>query len=603
MPNECVIHISPFLIDLLPGIVLKCQMSVIKVLPIELRNKIAAGEVIERPASVVKELIENSLDAGSTDIGIEILHGGKGLIRVTDDGRGMSREDALLCIERHATSKLSTEADLFNIRTLGFRGEALPSIASVSKMRLLTGLKDSQTIDNGGVGVAIEISGGEIKETSELPCRGTSVEVRDLFFNIPARKKFLKSDTTELFHIIETVTREALSHWLIAFRLYTEKQETINLYRASGRRERIMQTFGQEFVEGLLEARSSRPGLDMTAFVTRGDDFRNSRSHQYIFINGRPVKDQTISHAIYSAYEGILPHGKHPVFFLFFDMDPKRIDVNVHPTKREVRFENKDEIHRFVGGGLREELKRYRTSRMQDAGLAVAQDQRESVVTGSPSNESWPVHPNGYPLTQKEVFGTHVVSESLALPYRPSLSFIYLGDTFIALAGKGGVTLIDHHAAHERVLYEKLISGTDLNSHPLLFPRQVKLSHKEYRVILENREVLEGLGMELDDFGHDTLIVRSLPDALNAADLRGILSDVAAAFLEGTKPFGPVRELVAAKMACHSSVRGKEILREEEVRQLLSDLEKTDSPDQCPHGRPTRIFLSLDDLKKMFKRK
>lgn len=579
-------------------------MPQIRVLPVELRNKIAAGEVIERPASVVKELIENAVDAESTDIGIEVLHGGKGLIRVTDDGQGMNREDALLCLERHATSKLKAENDLFNIRTLGFRGEALPSIASVSRMRLLTGLKDPPPAGEGGpgaVGVAIEISGGEIKGMSDVPCRGTSVEVRDLFFNIPARKKFLKSDSTEVFHIIDTVTRQALSHWSTSYRLFTEKHETMSLYRASGPRERIMQTFGQEFVEGLLEVRSSRPGLDMTAFVTGGDDFRNSKSHQYIFINKRPVKDQTISHAVYSAYEGILPREKHPVFFLFFDIDPQRIDVNVHPTKREVRFENKDEIHRFVSAGLREALKKHRS--VSVAGYAVGQGQGDNTMAGSSVNEPRPVHHGAYPFPREGGPATDAVSENLDFSYRPHLPFIYLGDTFIAVAGKGGLTLIDHHAAHERILYEKLIRRTDMNSHPLLFPKQVKLSLKEYRAILENRDVLGGLGMELDDFGHDTLIVRSLPDALNAADLRGILSDVAAALLEGTRPFGPVRELVAAKMACHSSVRGKEILREEEVQRLLSDLEKTESPDQCPHGRPTRIFLSLDDLKKMFKRK
>ncbi len=568
-------------------------MSRINILPIELRNKIAAGEVIERPASVVKELVENALDAGCSSVTVEVLHGGKGLIRVADDGAGMDREDALLCLERHATSKLKNEDDLFNIMTMGFRGEALPSIASVSRMRLVTGTAESTA------GVAIEIAGGEIGQITDFPARGTSVEVRDLFFNIPARKKFLKSDATELFHVIDSVTREALSHWTIGFRLLTERQETMNLYKASGAKERIAQIYGLEFTDGLLKADFGRRGLEMTAFVSKWDNFRNGRSHQYIFINGRPVKDQTISHAVYAAFEGILPHDKHPVFFLFLSIDPGEVDVNVHPSKREVRFEHKDEIHRFISAGVREAVRAERTARMEDAGYRIQDTGYE--MQGTENHASWIMHHGSYP--PKEFADADALSENLDFPYRPSLPFIYLGDTFIALAGKGGLTLIDHHAAHERVLYERFLKGTGLNSHPLLFPKQVRLSHTEHKVILENKELIEGLGMEIDDFGHDTLVVRSLPEALSAADMRGILSDVASALFEGDQPFSSLRELIASRIACHGSVRGKEILHEEEVQRLLSDLEKTDRPDQCPHGRPTRIFLSLDDLKKMFKRK
>jgi DNA mismatch repair protein MutL len=570
------------------SIILKYRMPRVKVLPVELRNKIAAGEVIERPASVVKELTENSIDAGCSNITIEVLHGGKGLIKVADDGVGMEREDALLCLERHATSKLKDENDLFNITTMGFRGEALPSVASVSRMSLVSGPGDAAS------GVAIEISGGEIKEIKDFPARGTTVEVRDLFFNIPARKKFLKSDATELFHVIDAVTKEALSHWTVGFRLLTGKHETMSLVKAADARERIIQIYGLEFMEGLIETGSERPGMKLTAFVTKGDNFRNSRSHQYIFINGRPVKNQTISHAVYMAFEGILPRDKHPVFFLFLDVDPKRVDVNVHPTKREVRFENKDEIHRFVAAVLREAIRKERTEYIEP-------------FTEAPSSSSPFVRGEGLVAesapTAYQSPSQSLSSEPLELGYRPFLPFIYLGDTFIAMAGKGGLTLIDHHAAHERILFESFLKRVNLNSHALLFPKQVKLSHKEYRVVLDNKGLLEELGMEIDDFGHDTLIVRSLPDSLKDADLRGILSDIASALLEGIQPFSSLQELLAARIACHSSVRGKEILHQEELQRLLSNLEKTENPDQCPHGRPTRIFLSLDDLKKLFKRK
>ncbi|HXX53810.1 MAG TPA: DNA mismatch repair endonuclease MutL [Thermodesulfovibrionales bacterium] len=565
-------------------------MSQIKILPIKVRNKIAAGEMIERPASVVKELIENSLDALSTNIRIEVLRGGKGLIRVNDDGCGMDREDALLCLERHATSKLGAADDLFSISTMGFRGEALPSIASISKMRLITGLKDAP------FGVSVEVQGGEVKEVRDFPAQGTSVEVRDLFFNTPVRKKFLKSDRTELYHIIDWVTREALSHWDIAFTLFTENHETMKLPGASGPRERILQIYGGEFVEDLLQLHANTLGVTLTAFVTKGVHFRNSRSHQLIFINKRPVKDQTVSHAVYEAYEGLLPHNTHPVFFLFMDIDPQNVDVNVHPTKREVRFERTDLIHRFVSGSIREEIRKERS--------------RHTAPFIEPSAQSFPEGPFPSPGADVASPGPgeppvrdRGVPDNIDLQCQTSLPFLYLGDTFIAMAGKGGLTLVDHHAAHERILYEKFLNGTNLNARPLLFPRQIKLSHKEYALLLENKDILAEMGFEIDDFGHDTLVVRSLPEALEEADLRGILSDTAAALGEGAQPFAYLKQTLAASIACHSSVRGKEILHEEEFRHLLHRLEKTDHPDQCPHGRPTRIFLSLDDLRKMFKRK
>lgn len=596
-PVPCAMYVSgTFSLPFAPSLTLSPNyfyndfMPEIRILPVEVRNKIAAGEVIERPASVVKELVENSIDALSTTIRIEVLRGGKGLIKVSDNGRGMDRDDALLCLERHATSKLRSANDLFSISTMGFRGEALPSIASVSRMSLVTGLKDALS------GVFVEAHGGEVKDVRDFPGKGTSIEIRDLFFNTPARKKFLKSDRTELFHIIDWVTREALVHWDIAFTLFTEKQETMNIPRASGPRERILQIYGREFVEELLEVHADNPGLTTTAFVTKGEHFRSSKSHQFIFINRRPVKDQTISHAVYQAYEGLLPHDTHPVFFLFMDIDPGKIDVNVHPTKREVRFENKDLIHRFVSSGLREEIRKERS--------------HYTAPFIEPSAHSFPQRPLPGPVVSvappgygEPLMGERGVSENIDLLYQPSLPFLYLGDTFIAMAGKGGLTLIDHHAAHERILYENFLKGMNLNSHPLLFPRQLKLSHKEYALLLENKDTLREMGMEMDDFGHDTLIVRSLPEALEEADLRGILSDVAAALGEGIRPFIPLKEILAARIACHSSVRGKEILHQEEFHQLLHRLEGTDNPDQCPHGRPTRVFFSLDDLKKMFKRK
>jgi DNA mismatch repair protein MutL len=561
-------------------------MPQIIILPPDLRNKIAAGEVIERPASVVKELLENAIDAESSEIRVEVLSGGKRMIRVSDNGSGMDKEDALLSFEPHATSKIRDFDDLFDLRSLGFRGEALPSIASVSKVKLVTGPRGAAS------GILIEIEGGTIREVRDSPLAGTAFEIRDLFFNTPARKKFLKTTSTELSHIIDTFTKEALSHPHTGFSLVTDNHETMNLPKASGIRERLMQVFGNEFMDGLLEVQAAGEGMELSAFVSNSGNFRNSRSHQYIFINRRPVKDASVGHAVYRSYEGILPIDKHPIFFIFLSIDPRRVDFNVHPTKREVRFEDKESIYRFINSQLRERIKEDRSDYVKQftefPGEAI--EKPSSLRYGIPQKSSLPD-------------GQAFVSENIALTYRPSLPFIYLGDTFVAVSGTGGLTILDHHAAHERVLYEKLRSGMSLLVRQLLFPKQVRVSAKEYKVLLENREMLKTMGFEADDFGNSTIIVRAVPHELDDNDLSGILSDIAAGIIEPNTSFQSLRDSIAARIACHSSIRGKKVLSQEELDELISDLEKTEHPDQCPHGRPTRIFYSLHDLNKLFKRK
>lgn len=569
-------------------------MPQIKILPTDLRNKIAAGEVIERPASVLKELVENAIDAGSTEITVEVLNGGKRMIKVSDNGSGMDKEDALLSFEPHATSKISSFDDLFDIRSLGFRGEALASIASVSKVKLVTGLKGSLA------GISIEIDGGKVKEIRDAPLAGTSFEVRDLFYNTPARKKFLKTTSTELFHIIDTLTKEALSHHQIGFYLLTDNQETMALPKASSLKERLMQVFGNEFVTGLIEVNYAGEGMELSAFVSNTGNFRNSKSHQYIFINRRPIKDASVSHAVYKAYEGVLPPEKHPVFFIFLTIDPGRVDFNVHPTKREVRFEDKEAIYRFVSSRLRDRIKDDRTEYVKQFAEAPGEEVSEEA-SGTRSFQRYLS-----PETSSFAHGgapASGVSENLELTYRPSLPFIYLGDTFIAVAGRGGLSIIDHHAAHERVLYEKLLSGMRSMTRQLLFPKQVRVSGKEYTVLLENREMLNTFGIEVEDFGNSTVIVRTVPEGLDDADLPAMLSDIAAGFIDPNTSFQSLKDNIAARVACHSSIRGKKILSQEELSGLLEDLEKTEHPDQCPHGRPTRIFYSLHDLSKLFKRK
>ncbi len=561
-------------------------MPRIEVLSVDLRNKIAAGEVIERPASVLKELLENAIDAGSSEIRVEILNGGKRMIKVSDNGSGMDKEDALLSFERHATSKIREYDDLFAIRSLGFRGEALPSIASVAKVKLTTGLKGDAS------GTSIEMEGGAVKEIRDAPLAGTVFEIRDLFFNTPARKKFLKTTSTELFHIIDTFTREALSHPHIGFVLATDNHETMNLPKASGFRERLLQVFGDEFLGGLIEVNATDEGMEFSAFISNSDNFRNTKSHQYLFLNKRPIKDASVSHAVYKAYEGILPPDRHPIFFVFLTIDPHRVDFNVHPTKREVRFEDKETVYRFISGRLRESIKDDRTAYTRQ----FADPPAETFASSSFHQYS---HQGAAILPQSD----SLASENLEMEYRPSLPFIYLGDTFIALSGRGGLTIIDHHAAHERVLYEKLRKGLPMRTRQLLFPQQVRVSGKEFQALIENREMMNSFGFDVDDFGSSTVIVREVPDELDNADIPPLLSDIASGFIEPNNSFQSLRDSIAARIACHKSIRGRKILSQEELSGLLDDLEKTEHPDQCPHGRPTRIFYSLHDLSKLFKRK
>jgi DNA mismatch repair protein MutL len=556
-------------------------MPTIKVLSDELKNKIAAGEVVERPASVVKELVENSLDAGAAAIDVEIQRGGRKLIKVSDNGTGMGREDALLCLKRHATSKLGSEDDLFSIRTLGFRGEALPSIASVSRLTLITAPRGATS------GVRLETHGGDIMGEREVPFDGTTVEVGDLFYNTPARRKFLKRDSTELIHIVDTLTREALSNPEVSFSLSVDDKMTMDLSRASSRRERLMQVYGSEFLEGLKEVRKEAGVMRVEAFVSNLRGLRDTKAHQFIFINGRPVRDPSLSHATYAAYDEWLPKDKHPVFFVFLELDPSVVDFNVHPTKREVRFQDKEEVYRFLRGSVSDVFRAgpdtHRHSTLGEPGEAA-------FVNDSPSEAS--VSPTGVGI-----------SETMELEYRAELPFIYLGDTFVAVAEGGGLTLVDHHAAHERVLYEKFLGGIDLGSVKLLFPKQVRLSPKEHMLVMKHREMLYEFGIEVEDFGHNTVSVRSVPQAIEEADIRGVLSDAAHQFDAKERPGRSLKEAVAARIACHGSIRGRRVLSREGLSALLKDLEKTVDPEHCPHGRPTRLHFSPEDLKKMFKRK
>ncbi len=553
-------------------------MAEIKVLPPELQKLIAAGEVVERPASVVKELVENSIDAGATEVVIEIVGAGKRLIRVTDNGSGMSPDDLRICFLPHATSKLSTKEDLLRIVTLGFRGEALSSISSVSKMKLTSAPRTDST------GLSLEIEQGRVVAERQIPFRGTMVEVRELFYNTPARRKFLKSDRTENTHIIQTVTETALCHPGISFQLFVDKGPVLQLGRAKSHRERIQQIFGMEFLDELLEVNIT----PLLAFVSKEGRFRNTRSNQYLFINNRPVRDGYLRHAVYSAYEHLLPAGKHPVFFLYLSLPPEDVDFNVHPQKTEVRFKNRSAIYGKV-------------YHIINSTLLPGQRRTERVKIKKTEPEP---KPTTYQVSFEDLSSRETILKepsSFSGPYLEGP--IYIGDVFFAYSEGDGVVIVDQHAAHERIRYEKLKNSAENNMAYMLFPKQITLPPQEFHVISENLSLLKGL-INIEVFGENTVLVRAVPDFLFDADLRAVLSDIAKLIMEEKRqtPVEKLKDALIKTLACHSSVRGKERLSKEEMIELIRKLQTAHDPEHCPHGRPTRIRLNVKELRKLFKR-
>ncbi|MBI5741532.1 MAG: DNA mismatch repair endonuclease MutL, partial [Nitrospirae bacterium] len=551
-----------------------------------------------RPASVVRELIDNSIDAGATRIDVEILHGGKKLIRVSDNGSGMERDDAVLCFERHATSKIRSEDDLFDISTLGFRGEALPAIASVSKITLITAATGS------GSGVKIEIGVNHKKEIAEAPpAQGTTVEVRDIFYNTPARRKFLKSNPTELSHIIDTVVQKAFAYPGISFSLVHNGSELLKVSAASDLKERFGQLYGEELTGEFLDVRKEGWGIKVYGFISKADFTGGGKGRQQIFVNNRPVKNAVINHAVSRAYRDMLPGDRRPAYFIFLDIDHGKVDVNVHPAKREVRFETPDEIHKITEAAAFEALN------------PGPRGERYASQTGETGSDV-PHYKYGLPETRNE---TGRVSERFTAFQSDFFGsghadevrvFFHVGESFFATVINGGLLIVDQHAAHERVLYEKFLGKTSIETEPLFLPMRVELPLKEYHHIVRHRDLLCEFGLEVEDFGGNNVIVRSLPRELTKADMRGLLMGISEGILEeetsgvkGDAPGGSLLKNIAARLACHKSVRGSERLTDEELTKMMSDLDGTAEPDRCPHGRPTRILLSLDDLKKMFKRK
>jgi len=485
----------------------------IQVLPGEVVSRIAAGEVVERPAAVVKELIDNSLDAGSTRITIEVTDGGRRMIKVTDDGEGMGQADALLAFQRHATSKLRSEEDLLGIRTLGFRGEALPSIASVSKVRMVTACRHEP------VGTRMLVTGGTITKTEEAAAApGTQIEVTDLFFNTPARRKFLKATTTEFSHLCQIVQQAALAWPRTQFRLRHNGQDVLEYSPVSSLRDRVLQIYGARFLKDIIAVREERPGFLLEGFTVNPVRTRAGRSPQDLFVNRRPVKNATVAHAVYDGYGGHLSKGQHPVFVLFLAVDPDRVDVNVHPTKREVRFADQDMIHQSVRQVIRGALR----GRTEELGMPIPADSRGewprpgSTAAGEPPHDSMRpaaqqtmAHDTGRDDRPTAMAAGEPTQTYLIGPGCEVIPMGQIGRTFLVAQVGSELHVIDQHTAHERVLYERLWrawQARGVQSQPLLIPEPVDLPPHGATILEEHLADLATLGLELESFGANSFV-------------------------------------------------------------------------------------------------
>ncbi|MEX2264929.1 MAG: DNA mismatch repair endonuclease MutL [Bryobacteraceae bacterium] len=647
-------------------------MGRIRVLPDQVANKIAAGEVVERPASVVKELLENSLDAAATRFRIEVEAGGRRLIRVTDDGCGMLRDDALLAFERHATSKLRDVKDLLSIATLGFRGEALPSIASVSRLVLETRSAEETT------GTRIEIAGGKFLSCGEAGLvTGTAIAVRDLFFNVPARKKFLRSEQTELAHIASLVTHYSLAHPERTFYLASGEAELLHVTPATSLRERVFQVFGSRLLEDLVDLEecerrlfvpppqvppseaiaqyqherdeSSSKLFRLRGFISRPQVQKANRNSIFIFVNGRLIRDRLLLHAISSAYYNLMPQACFPFALLFLDCDCDEVDVNVHPSKTEVRFRHQSFVHDFVRDSLREKLIESRpapaftlppepaASRQPAAALPFSEFsamlENEAAVSAPTDASLPPIQPENAVETERLPVFTLRPHASPALTSRvrvpdthgsfppelthaapPSLAALadlrplgQIHDSFIVAVGRDGLWIVDQHVAHERILFEKVLrqrAAGRVETQQLLMPLILQLTAGQQIEYARIAEELQAIGFEAEPFGNRTVAVKSAPAGVPASELEKLLSEIleiAESDLRNAS-LDSVRRGIAASIACRAAIKINTRLDQSKMEWMLSALSATEFPMSCPHGRPIALQYSTREILKAFQR-
>ncbi len=572
-------------------------MGIIQKLDRDVARKIAAGEVVERPVSVVKELVENSLDAGSTDIRVELLAGGKGLIRVTDNGAGMAPDDALLCFESHATSKIAQVDDLERIATLGFRGEALSSIAAVARVTLKT---SDATTDKGTL---VRIEGKEQPEVLDIAFpRGTGIEVKDLFFNLPARKKFLRSERAELNRITRLLTDIALAHSNVRFALHHGERRVFDYPAVSGLKERLYQVFGKAFIEGLLSFDYTEGERRLHGFASRPPSARMDRRHQFFFINGRLVKDPTVQAALNQAYKNFLEKDQSAEAVVFLEISLSEVDVNVHPAKSEVRFQDSRAIFSFVYRCVEQALLRelgikevYPEKREETASSQV-QEMHQPGLIGRPGKPGRPSPPADWASQDSREAWKAEISA-------PRVLGQYL-DFYIVAEDDEGLLIIDQHNAHERVLFDRYLEIDKKREWPrklTLHPLIVELSPAQVQSLEENRDLLEESGFRVDDMGGRSFAIKEFPDIFDEKEA----SDALLTLLEevGQEKVEKKRERMLATLACKSAVKAGESLAFEKMAYLVEELFKTSNTALCPHGRPITLRLRRSEIEKALRRR
>ncbi len=609
--------------------------AVIRQLSPETINRIAAGEVVERPASVVKELVENAIDAGATEIEVVTAGGGLSLIRVSDDGHGMSTDDLALAVERHATSKL-TEEDLFDIRHLGFRGEALPSIGSIAWLEIVSRARDARD----AFGIVVD-RGDKGPVRPAAVNRGTRIEVRELFSATPARLKFMKSERAENLAVSETVKRLAMAHPAIGFTLTTGERAGLRLPRAEdtpdGLLVRLGRIMGRDFMSDALPVRGDREGITVSGFAGLPTLHRPDASQQFLFVNGRPVRDKVLIGSVRAAYGDLVPRGRHPLLALFVELDPREVDVNVHPAKSEVRFRDAGRVRSLIIGALRhalDEAGHRASARGGVLGVELMQPEGMAGVDGSsaaarPANQG----AGGFaarPASPLPTFLTPGLAEAMQAPFAAQpmreavpqrrdgaaeeslpplgLARAQVHDTYIVAQTRQSVVIVDQHAAHERLVYEhmkRMLANGGVARQGLLIPAVVEVGEAEAEALAERSHELAELGLALEPFGDGAVVVRETPALLGTCDVEGLVRDLAADLIgDGDgQPLQERLEAVCSRMACHGSVRAGRKLNMEEMNALLREMEATPHSGQCNHGRPTWIELKLSDIERLFGRR
>lgn len=582
----------------------------IRLLSPEVSSQIAAGEVVERPASVVKELVENSLDAGAKNISISIVEAGRTLIEVADDGHGISADELALAASRHATSKLVQSDDLFHIQTLGFRGEALASIGSVSRMTITSHVESAQE------GARLSVDGGIAGKVEKIGAPvGTIVRVENLFYNVPARLKFLKTDTTERRAIDSLVTRYALAYPNVRFKVTDGKQVTLQTAGDGDRRAILAALYGVDVAKQMLEVMASEENLTLSGFISPVSLTRSNRREITFFINGRWVQEISLNSALLQAYHTLLMVGRYPLTALFLEMDPEDVDVNVHPTKAEVRFRSQDKVFSFVQRSVRKALLAYTPVPSVSPQLWGARSREEvperqaGIDWSIAHDESLTV--DGEPQTVETVEGQAPSTVGGQRSFESGVPLLRLigqiGSTYLVAEGPDGLYLIDQHAAHERVLFEKLMAQHENRSIPsqaLLAPEVVTLPPQSAKMIGEQLPFLNKFGFEVEEFGTNTFQVRAMPTLFSGGDPASALRALVEDFEEDESPLqAEVEARLAARVCKRLAVKAGQVLTSDEQRSLLNDLEACQSPRTCPHGRPTMIHLSVDALERQFGRR